>query len=107
MAAFGFIPNTLDPKLPLLQRTVYAELHGKRLGCKWSRATQFLGPFGEHMEQPLLQAASLVALPVFVVLGAQIDHVLARYIGWPTGRGKHLALHHGLNLARNLHQELF
>ena len=59
------------------------------------------------MKQSLLETAALVALPVFVVFGAEVDDVFARNVGETAGRRKHLTLHHGLNLARDLHQKFF
>src|SRR6185503_9734604 len=48
-----------------------------------------------------------VALPVFVVVGTEINNVLARNIGWTTGRREHFALHGRFNFARDLYQKLF
>ena len=59
------------------------------------------------MEESLLESAAFVALPVFVILSTQIDDVFAGNVGWATGRRKHLALHHRLDLAGNLYQKLF
>jgi len=78
VAALGFIPNTLHAKLALLKGAVYAEFHRKRFGCQGNCATQFFGSFGEHMEETLFEPTALVALPVFVVLGAQVNDILAR-----------------------------
>src|SRR5690242_13519380 len=59
------------------------------------------------MKQTLFEPATLVALPLFVVVGTEIDDVFARNVGWTTGRREHLALHRGLDFARDLHQKLF
>ena len=59
------------------------------------------------MEESLLQAAPFVALPVFIVVGTEIDNVFAWNVCRTAGRSKHLALHDGLNFAGNLNQELF
>ena len=59
------------------------------------------------MKQSLLQAAALVALPIPVVVVAEIDDIFARNVGWTAGRREHLALHAGFNFARDLYQKLF
>ena len=59
------------------------------------------------MKQSLLEAAALVALPVLIVFGAEVDDVFAWDVGQSAGRRKHLALHDGFNLTRDLHQEFF
>ena len=59
------------------------------------------------MKKPLLEAASLIALPLFVVVVAEVDDILARNVSRATGRGEHLALHARLDLARNLYEKLF
>jgi hypothetical protein len=59
------------------------------------------------VKETLLEAAALVALPILIVVVTQIDDVFARNVGWPTRWGEHLALHTGLDFARDLHQKFF
>ena len=59
------------------------------------------------MKQSLLQAAALIALPIPVVVVAEIDNIFARNVGWTTGRREHLALHAGFDFTRDLYQKFF
>src|ERR1044072_4133207 len=59
------------------------------------------------MKQTLFELAAFVALPLFVVIRTEIDDVVAGNVGGPSGRREHLALHRGLDFARDLHQKLF
>ena len=59
------------------------------------------------MKQALFQAAPLVTLPLFIVVGAEVNDVFARNVGWTTGRSEHLALHRRFDFARDLYQKLF
>src|SRR5262249_4140292 len=61
----------------------------------------------QNVKQALFQAASFVALPIFVVIIAEVNDVFARDISWSAGRSEHLALHAGFNLARNLYEKFF
>ncbi len=59
------------------------------------------------MEESLLQATTLVALPFLVVIVAEIDDVFARNVGRTAGRCEHLALHYALDFARDLDEKFF
>ena len=65
------------------------------------------GALRKHVKKSLLESAAFVALPVFIVVGAEIDDVFARYVSWTTWRREHLALHRRFHFAGDLHQKFF
>src|SRR5215213_6725841 len=100
------LPDGLHAELPLLKRAVYAQLDGERLGRQLRLPRQLARALGEDVIQTLFEPAALLALPLLVVLVREVDDVLGRYEGGAAGRREHLALHDGLDLARDLDEEL-
>src|SRR5262249_12712612 len=102
-----FIPNRLHAKLTLIQRSVHPQFDRKRLDRELRGPTQFTRTLRQNMKQSLFKPTTLIALPLLVVVGAEVNDVLARNVGWTTRRCEHLALHGRFHFARDLHQKLF
>src|SRR5262244_2349702 len=101
MSAFRLIPERLDSELAFLQGAIDTKLNRKGLHGKLSRPAKLARALRKNVKQTLLEPATFIALPIFVVLRTEIDDVFARDIGGTTRRGKHLPLHYGLDLASN------
>src|SRR4029453_851731 len=80
--------------------------HCKRLNCQLRRATELPRTFREYVKETLFKAPSFVALPVFIVFGAQVDDVFTRNVCRTTGRSKHLTLHRRFDFTSDLDEEL-
>src|SRR5262249_13952213 len=103
----SLIPHGLHAKLAFVQRAIDAQLNRKRFHGQLRLTAQFAGAFRQDVKETLFEPAALVTLPFFIVVGTEIDDVLARNVSWTTRRREHLALHGGLDFARDLYQKLF
>src|SRR5205085_10740958 len=105
-ARLARLPDGLDAELALVERAVNAQLDGEgfrgelRLTRKLARALR------EDVVESLFESATLLALPLLVVLVREEDDVLGRDVGRPARRREHLALHDRLDLARDPHQKV-
>ena len=70
-------------------------------------SAQLTRAFGQDVKESLFKPAPLLALPILIICGAQLDDVFGRNVGRAAGRREHLALHHVLDLARDLDEKLF
>jgi hypothetical protein len=57
------------------------------------------------MIQALLQTASFLATPFFVIIRAKINDIFAGDEGLTAGRREHFMLHHALDFARDAYKE--
>src|SRR5205807_3850538 len=71
------------------------------------RSGKLARAFRQDMEQSLLQSATLVALPLFIVIVAEVNDVLARNVGWTARRREHFTLHRGFDFAGNTDEKFF
>ena len=107
MASFGFVPNRLYAKFVLVQRAINAQFDCKRLGLELHRSGKLARALRQNVEQSLLQSATLVALPLFIVIVAEVNDIFARDVSRSAWRRKHFTLHHGFDFTGNFDQKFF
>ena len=76
MSALRFIPNAWTRNSPLF-KVPSTRSSTAKICRQLSLTTQLARSFRQHVEEALFQAASLVALPVLIVVVTEIDNVLA------------------------------
>src|SRR6476660_3069417 len=78
------IPNRLHTKLAFVQRAIHTQLNCKRLDGELRGPTQLTRTLRKNVKQSLLEPATLIALPLLVVIGAEVNNVFARNVSWTT-----------------------